>query len=86
MQRKAGPSTVYRASVRPPASFGYQPATDFYDELIKAGRDGLSVELLAERMRAKGWRRPKGGDLTTEIMRIDLVSMCKHKFVERLTD
>lgn len=86
MQRRAGPATVYRAVAKPQASFGYQPAIDYFDELAKAGDEGLSVEKLAERMRAKGWRRPRGGELTTEIMRIDLVSMCKNAFVERLTD
>lgn len=86
MQRRAGPDTVYRVSLRPTASFGYQPFIDFHDELAAAGAGGLSATALAERMRAKGWRKPRGGQLTTEIMRIDLVSMCKHGFVERLTD
>jgi hypothetical protein len=86
MQRKATFATVYRCLARPTAAFGYQPAIDFYDELTKADSGGMSVARLAERMRAKGWRRPRGGELTNEIMRIDLVSMCKHGFVERLSD
>lgn len=84
MQRKATLDTVYRCRVRPTASFGYEPAIDFYDELSIAGNHGLSVKELAQRMRAKGWRRPLAGELTDTIMRIDLVSMCKHGFVERI--
>lgn len=85
MQQKATFATVYCCRARPTASFGYQPAVDFYDELTIAGRSGLSVAQLAQKMRAKGWRRPRGGELTNEIMRIDLVSMCKHGFVERVS-
>lgn len=85
MQQKATVATVYRCRARPTASFGYQPAIDFYDELASACGEGLSVGQLAEKMRAKGWRRPRGGELTNEIMRIDLVSMCKHGFVERVS-
>lgn len=85
MQQRAGPETKYRAKVRPTADFGYQPAIDFYDELAKAGPQGLSVSALAERLRRSGWRRPHGGELTNSIMRIDLVSMCKHGFIERMS-
>jgi hypothetical protein len=85
VQQKATFATVYRCVSRPTASFGYQPAVDFYDELANAGRDGLSVQQLAERMRAKGWHRPRGGELTNAIMRVDLVSMCKNGFVKRVS-
>lgn len=86
MQKRANDATVFRAKLRPTSSFGYQPAIDFFDELAKAGMQGHSVASLAARMRAKGWRRPRGGDLTNEIMRIDLVSMCRNGFVERVSD
>ena len=84
MQQRATFDTIYGAKKRPTSAFGYQPAIDFYDELVKVGDVGLSVAALAERLRARGWHRPQGGELTNEIMRIDLVSMCKHGFVERL--
>lgn len=76
------PATVIRAATKPPASFGYQPIHDFWRELAKVGP--VTVEAFHAHMKSIGWIRPRGGELTYEVTRIDLASMCKHGFAERV--
>lgn len=69
------------AAERPPASFAYQPIHDFWEELRKIGP--ASVDAFHKHMIDLGWRRPRGGDLTREVTRTDLVSMVKHGFARK---
>ena len=81
-QKPYRPHTVVEAVNRPPASFGYQPIHDFWHELKRLGP--TSVEDFHGHMRDIGWKRPSGQDLTYEVARTDLASMCKHGFARRL--
>lgn len=83
-QRAFERHTVVEAGTRPPSSFGYQPIHDFWKELRNIGP--TSVEDFHAHMVASGWRRPQGKDLTYEITRTDIASMCKHGFAHRLSD
>lgn len=78
------PNTIVEASTQPPSDFGYQPFQDFWQMLCSTGP--ISVEDFHRHMVSTGWRRPQGKDLTYEVTRIDIASMCKHGFVRRLKD
>jgi hypothetical protein len=84
-QRNSTPETVYGVvkSRKPPRDFGYQPIVDFWNELNEIGP--TSIGSFHKHMRKSGWRRPQGGELTYEIMRIDMVSMARHGFVRRIS-
>ena len=68
----------FTAALRPPATFGYRPIHDFWQELLKTG--SIGVEEFYQHLISIGWRRPSGKPLTAKIVRTDLVSMVKHGF------
>jgi hypothetical protein len=71
----------FQAATKPPASFGYSPIHDFWQELKKTGPQSPS-DFLSHLNRIR-WQRPSGKPLTLQVVRTDLVSMVKHGFAER---
>ena len=78
----AGQNTVVKAANKPPATFGYQPIRDFWQELSQLGE--ITVEGFHERMLDTGWRRPQGGALNYEVTRTDIACMCRKGFAVRV--
>ncbi len=76
------PDTVVKVAKKPPATFGYQPIHDFWQELSRLGE--VTVEEFHRHMLSTGWRRPQGGALTYEVTRIDIVCMCREGFAVRV--
>ena len=81
-QPPAPPHTFFEAARKPPASFRYQPIHDFWRELRQLGP--ISVRGFCYHMNSIGWRRPRGGKLTLDVARTDLVGMAREGFARRL--
>ena len=76
------PDSVVKAAKKPPATFGYQPINDFWQELSQLGE--VTVEDFHRHMLSTGWRRPQGGALTYEVTRTDIACMCREGFAARV--
>jgi hypothetical protein len=80
MRTRTNDGRTFTAATRPPASFGYRPIHDFWQELLKTG--GIGVDAFYDHLTAIGWRRPSGRPLTPQVVRTDLVSMVKNGFAK----